>query len=81
MCEGVPDWLTWATGYSDGDEDAPAVLGLIPGSWSRELAERIRDGARVVIRQHPDAAGRGYASTITAFLASRCDVRVRASRR
>ena len=76
VCEGVPDWLTWASRYSDADLLAPAVLGIISGSWSQELAARVPDGAGVVVRQHPDDAGHGYAARIVATLRGRCDVRV-----
>ena len=34
VCEGEPDFLTWASEYSDGDETAPAVFGVVSGSWT-----------------------------------------------
>lgn len=32
IAEGLPDFLTWATNYSDADTDAPAVFGVTSGS-------------------------------------------------
>lgn len=64
VAEGVPDWLTWATHYSDGDEDAPLVIGVTPGSWSQAVADRIPDGREIVIATHDDDAGNGYAVQI-----------------
>jgi hypothetical protein len=72
--EGEPDWLTVSTFYSDG-EDAPAVLGVVSGSWTPEIGARIPSGCRVVIRTHLDKAGDRYADEIRASLAGRCDVR------
>jgi hypothetical protein len=74
ITEGVPDFLTWATRWSDADEDAPAVLGVIAGSWTDELAGRVPSGARVAVRTHRDAAGVKYADRICASLAARCAV-------
>jgi len=73
VAEGVPDWLTWATHYGD-DESAPAVLGVISGSWSAELAGRIPDGCRVIVRTHDDTAGVKYGLEIVRSLRDRCDV-------
>jgi hypothetical protein len=72
VAEGVPDFLTWATHYGDAAEDAPAVLGVIAGSWSPALAATIPTGWTVLIRTHADAAGDKYAETIRASLAGRC---------
>jgi hypothetical protein len=74
IAEGVPDFLTWATRWSDADEDAPAVLGVIAGSWTDELAGRISSGLCVVVRTHRDEAGAKYADRICASLAARCSV-------
>lgn len=72
VAEGVPDFLTWATQYGDAAEDAPAVLGVIAGSWTSEIAATIPSGWTVIIRTHQDAAGDKYAETIRASLAGRC---------
>ena len=74
VAEGVPDFLSWATRYSDADEDTPAVLGVIAGSWTPELAARVPDGTTVHVRTHADAAGAKYAEAICASLAARCAV-------
>ena len=71
IAEGVPDYLTLATTWSDADEDAPAVMGILSGSWTPELAARVPDGAVVVIATDPDGAGDAYAATIVATFADR----------
>jgi hypothetical protein len=75
ITEGEPDWLTWVTHFSDADEDAPAVLGVLSGSWSSETAARIPDGATVVLRTHHDSAGERYATEIAESLRGRCRLR------
>lgn len=77
VCEGEPDWLTWATRWSDGDEAAPAVLGIIgggrSGSWTEDLGARVPTGSRVIVRTDSDPAGEQYARSITRTL-DRCRV-------
>jgi hypothetical protein len=75
IAEGEPDFLTWATCRSDADEDAPAVLGIVAGSWAAELAARIVDGAEVTIATHHDRAGDKYAAAIVESLAGRVTLR------
>jgi CHC2 zinc finger len=70
ICEGEPDYLAWATGIAG--PNVPAVLGIVAGSWTPEIAGRIPDGSRVVIRSHPDAAGERYSAAIVATLSGRC---------
>ena len=72
VMEGLPDFLTRATDYSDADETAPAVLGVLSGSWSLAIAARVPDGTTVAIETHQDAAGDRYARTIAASLTGRC---------
>jgi hypothetical protein len=72
VAEGVPDFLTWATHYGDAAEDAPAVFGVIAGSWTPEIAAKIPRGWTVIVRTHADPAGDKYAETIRASLAGRC---------
>jgi len=72
VAEGETDFLTWATRYGDAAEDAPGVLGLWAGSWTAEIAARIPDGARVVVRTDPDDAGDRYAARVWRELAARC---------
>jgi hypothetical protein len=75
ICEGEPDFLTWASAYSDGDELAPAVLGVVSGSWTGNIASRIPDNAQVLIGTHNDTKGDSYAREIGKTLAHRADVR------
>ncbi len=72
--EGEPDFLTWASRFSDADEDAPAIFGVLSGSWTPSHAARIPDGAIAIIRTHNDAAGDGYAAAVERSLAKRCVV-------
>lgn len=75
ICEGEPTFLAAATLWSDADEDAPAVLGIVAGSWTDEIAARIPTGTRVVLDVDADAAGDKYVAQIAATLAARCDLR------
>jgi hypothetical protein len=74
VVEGEPDWLTWAARPSDADERAPAVLGLVAGSWSPDLARRVPSGVRVALRTHRDSAGDAYAEKVAADLSERCHI-------
>jgi hypothetical protein len=74
IVEGEPDFLTWATRFSDAADDPPAVFGVVAGSWSNDVAARIPEGSRVVVRTHHDLAGDGYAQKICVSLARRCTV-------
>lgn len=74
VCEGEPDFLTWA-GRS-AEPSALAIVGLGgSGQWTDTLADRIPDGSVVLIRTDEDNAGDGYALEIAATLRGRCDVR------
>lgn len=74
VSEGEPDFLTVATHYSDASEQAPAVIGIVAGAWTAEIAARLPAGCRVVIRTHSDAAGDRYAEEIGSSLAGRCEL-------
>ena len=74
IVEGAPDFLTLSTYYSDANEDAPAVLGIVAGSWQPELAARIPDHVRVVIATHEDDAGNKYAERIAETLRGRVEL-------
>jgi hypothetical protein len=74
VVEGEPDFLTWATRFSDASPNVPAVLGVVAGAWSDEIAARIPSGARVIVRTHRDAAGERYAEAIKRTLWDRCAV-------
>ena len=77
ITEGAPDFLTVATHYGC-TEYAPAVLGVVSGSWSDELAARIPTECRVVVRVHRDEAGEKYRDAICRSLSGRCRVFVEA---
>lgn len=70
ICEGVPDFLTVSLYYGDACEDV-AVLGVVSGSWTAEIAARVPDGARVVIATDNDTAGEGYRNEIMATFSGR----------
>lgn len=78
ITEGAPDFLTVATHYGYV-EDAPAVLGVVSGSWSDALAARIPSGCRVAVKVHSDEAGRKYRDVICRSLRGRCRLMIDAS--
>jgi hypothetical protein len=72
--EGEPDFLTRASMQVEENEQGPAVYGIESGAWSRALADRIPDGARVVIETHHDEAGDRYAACIAESFGARCSL-------
>jgi hypothetical protein len=70
IVEGEPDFLTWATrfGACSGLEYAPAIIGVLSGAWTKEIAARIPEGAIVIVRTHHDRAGDAYAEIVRATL-------------
>ena len=72
ISEGEPDFLSWAT--KTGIE-AFARFGILSGSWNDAFADKIQDGALVVVRTDNDLAGDKYAELIIKSLRGRCDVR------
>jgi hypothetical protein len=74
IAEGEPDFLTWATRWSDAAASVPIVLGVFAGAWSDDLAGRIPPGARVIVRTHHDPAGDAYAEAIRQSLEGRARV-------
>lgn len=75
VAEGEVDLLAWATCFGEADEAAPAVLGVVAGAWTPEIAARVPDGAEVVIATDHDKAGDEYARQIAASLGPRCGLR------
>ncbi len=75
ITEGLPDFLTAATVWGDAAELAPAVFGVVSGSWKDtggdELAARLPAGAVVTIRTDPDEAGDRFAQAIAQTLQAR----------
>jgi hypothetical protein len=63
IVEGVPDFL-FASTMTCG-----AVVGIVSGSWSNDLAARIPASAWLAIRTHDDPAGAQYASQIVRSVA------------
>lgn len=90
VTEGEPDTWTWATlqrrsrwaeeqaaAAREGRAWSPATwatFGVEAGAWTPELADRVPDGAELVIRVHHDEAGAKYAEAIRATVAGRCRV-------
>lgn len=76
VAEGDPDFLTLATWWGDANEDAPAVLGVVAGSWredSADLAAKVPDGCRVRLYTDLDKTGDGYAAAIYRSLRDRAN--------
>lgn len=59
----------------DRGESVPAVIGVVAGSWTDELAARIPNGARVLIMASFDREGDKCAAAIAATLVKKCQVR------
>lgn len=75
VVEGEPDFWTWSCHAERfGKPSTWAVFGVVSGSWSEALAERIPDHARVILRTHHDDPGHKYAERIRATLAGRCEI-------
>jgi hypothetical protein len=77
VLEGEPDFLTWATRASDANERAPAVVGLVSGSWTNDMAARVPDGTTVFVKTHGDDVGDKYARQVAGTLGERCRVMAR----
>ena len=73
VTEGEPDFLTWSTSAACVGGEWGA-FGLFSGSWTPDLAARIPDGSRIVVRTHNDTAGHKYAETVKNTLQARCTV-------
>lgn len=72
IAEGEPDFLVLACLWSDANEDAPGVLGVVSGAWTPEVAARVPNGTTVTVSTHADESGDGYARAAAATLATRC---------
>jgi hypothetical protein len=69
VVEGEPDFLARSV-LSPGD----AVLGVMSGSWSPELAARVPYGSEVIVRTHLDEAGDRYADEVIESVSNRAVV-------
>ena len=74
IVEGATDHLKASTSVREDDPLAPAVLGILSGSWSQEIADRIPVGSMVTLATHDDRAGDRYADAICETLVNRCRV-------
>lgn len=66
ITEGEIDWLLWATAAGDADEFAPAVFGVVAGSWTLEHAHRLPRDVHAIIATDDDDEGDKYADKIVA---------------
>jgi hypothetical protein len=84
IAEGEPDFATWCTSpvWPESNPFAPAVLGIVSGSWNRDFATRIPVGTRVIISEQTKANGetghaaQQYTQKILATLTDRSDLTV-----
>jgi hypothetical protein len=74
ICEGEPDFITWAT-----HEPIPRTFAVLAiggaGQWNDDIADRIPDNSTVLLRTDRDDAGDAYALEIAASLCGRCNVK------
>ena len=68
------DFLVAATAFGDAPDDAPAVIGVVAGSWIASIAGRVPDGTTVSVWTHEDPTGDALAQRIAESLSDRCDV-------
>lgn len=71
IAEGEPDFLTWATHGALLDARRWVTLGIVSGAWTQEIADRIPEGAEVIVRTDADAQGEKYAQAIVQTLGTR----------
>lgn len=65
--EGEPDYLSLAA-----TDSGVAILGIMSGSWTSEMAAAVTGGAEVCVITHADEAGDRYANDIIKTLEHRC---------
>lgn len=63
VAEGEPDWLLWS-GQDAAHETGCAVLGVVAGSWTPDIAACIPANVRVHVVTHHDEKGDAYAQVI-----------------
>lgn len=79
VTEGEPDFWTWAANdarwFAEADTGRTyAVFGIVAGSWTPAIADRIPTGTTVIIRTDHDEAGDKYANIVTTTLSTRCRI-------
>lgn len=85
VCEGEPDWWSWAANenrllQARTTGKTYAVFGIVAGSWSTEIANRIPDQSTVIVRTDQNPAGDRYAQSIYDTLSKRCILKRPAAR-
>lgn len=70
VAEGEMDLLTFASA-PEPEGTCRAVIGIVNGSWSDDVAARIPDGATVVVATHHDSDGEKYRKAIVRSLEPR----------
>jgi hypothetical protein len=69
--EGEIDYLRTVTAFSDADEDAPCVVGIVSGAWSQTIADKITDGCLVIYLDQNDKTATRYGDEIETSLKGR----------
>lgn len=72
VTEGEMDFLTWAT---EPSEIPFAVLGIVEGSWTPAIAERLPSGLELVLALDRDKAGEALARRVARPLTQRLRTR------
>lgn len=75
VVEGFMDFVTAGVIPSEADVDAPAVIGLINGSWHPSIARRVPPGSRISVATHDDEAGERYANQVIESFGRGYDIR------
>jgi hypothetical protein len=69
ITEGEPAFLAWSAA-----KPGAAVIGIGSGWWTPQHADRVPDGARVVLATDADKAGERYAEQVARTLDDRCTI-------
>ena len=63
IVEGAPDFLSSSSYFGDANEDT-IIISILPGSWSREFANKLPAKLKIIVATHEDQAGEKYANAI-----------------
>ena len=69
ISEGEPAWAAWSSA-----KPRAAVVGVGSGWWTQGHADRVPDGADVILATDHDKAGDRYAEQVRETLAGRCKI-------